>query len=608
MRTRQFDVVVVGGGGAALRAAIAAHEADQALEVALLTKGSLGKSGVTATACSDRMAYHATLEHTEPLGEDAWRYHAEDIYRIGGCVSDADLAATLARNAGESFYYLDALGVPFAKRGDGLADQFVTDGSEYARACYTGPYTANHIEEALVRKIRTTPVKIIENTMAVEIIKVDDRAAGLLILDTQSEEYSAVAAKAIVLATGGAGKLFAVNVFPEGMTGDGQAMALRAGAELVNMEFIQIGLSSVKTKLACSGSMFRALPRLVNDDGEEFLPNYYNGDAASMFNILFKKGASWPVSKEEPSSIIDIAVAKENARGKKVYLDYSGNPAGLDLATLDHNLRSWYAETKGVNLDDAGVIASPLARLEVINPPVVEWLAERGIDLVKGDKIELAPAAQHFQGGIKILKNAGTCIPGLYAAGEAAGGQHGANRPGGNALMDSQVFGKIAGESAAACARGAGKPADVDAPAEALADETSRKIMACCPGGCGKFTTAEAREQIQSAMSLAASVVRTEAGLKRAMDAVDEVMMNGIFAVTTGAACAIETLNMIDSALAVLLACRARKESRGPHLFFEDETTITPMGRSDDLEKYVVVRLKDRRLTATLREPVRTFD
>ncbi|NQT21342.1 MAG: FAD-dependent oxidoreductase [Planctomycetes bacterium] len=608
MRTRQFDVVVVGGGGAALRAAIAAHEAGPGLEVALLTKGKLGESGVTATACSDRMAYHATLKHTEPRGADAWRYHAEDVYRIGGCVSDADLAATLARNAGESFYYLDELGVPFAKRDDGLADQFVTDGSEYARACYTGPYTANHIEQALVRKIRTTPVKIIENTMALEIIKDGDKAAGLLIIDTESEEYSAVAAKAVVLATGGAGELFAVNVFPEGMTGDGQAMALRAGAELVNMEFIQIGLSSVKTKLACSGSMFRALPRLVNSDGDEFLPNYYKGDAASMFNILFKKGASWPVSKEEPSSVIDIAVAKENARGKKVYLDYSANPAGLDLASLDEKLRSWYTDTKAVNLDAADVIAGPLARLKLINAPVVEWLAERGIDLAKGDKIELAPATQHFQGGIKILKNAGTCIPGLYAAGEAAGGQHGANRPGGNALMDSQVFGKIAGESAAGHAREVEQSADVEATAEALADETSRKIMTCCPGGCGKFTAAEGRERIQSAMSLATGVVRTEAGIKRAINAVCEVMINGIFAYQHGAAHAIETLNMIDSALAVLTACRARKESRGPHLFFEDETTITPMDRSDDFEKYVVVGLKDGRLTTEWREPVRTFD
>jgi len=599
---------VVGGGGAALRAAIAAQESQPDLKVALLTKGTLGKSGVTATACSDRMAYHATLKHTEPRGDDAWKFHAEDIYRIGGCVSDADLAAILARNAGDSFYYLSSLGVPFAKRDDGLADQFVTDGSQYARACYTGPHTANHIEEALVREIKTTPVEIFENTMAVEIVKEGDRAAGMLVLDTATEQYTLMVAGAIVLATGGPGGLFAVNVFPEGMTGDGQAMALRAGAELVNMEFIQIGLSSVKTKLACSGSMFRALPRLVNSDGEEFLPDYYGGDPALMFDIVFRKGASWPVSVEEPSSIIDVAVAKENARGKKVYLDYRANPTGLGLGELNEDIRRWYTGTKEVDLAADEVIASPLARLKLINPPVVEWLRERGIDLDNGDKIELAPATQHFQGGIKIKRDASTRIPGLFAAGEAAGGQHGANRPGGNALMDSQVFGRIAGEQAAAYAKTAAEPGDIEALGVAAADKATRKITACCPGGCSKFTASEAREMIQSAMSRAAGVVRTEAGLKAAVKTIDEVRITGIYADNSGAAHAIEALNMIDSAAAVLSACLARKESRGPHLFFADETTITPTGRSEEFERYVVVTLHGRKPATEWREPVRTFE
>jgi len=612
LRTEQFDVVVVGGGGAALRAAIAAVDSQPGSSVAVLVKGELGKCGVTAIACSDRMAYHATLKHTEPGGPDAWKHHAEDIYRIGGCVSDADLAATLARNSGDSFYYLDSLGVPFAKKGD-VADQFVTDGSEYARACYTGPHTANHIEEALVRKIKTAPVRIFENTMAVDLLKGGNAIAGLVALDIPTGQFSLFKTKAVVLATGGPGELFAVNVFPAGMTGDGHAMALRAGAELVNMEFIQIGLSSVKTKLACSGSMFRSLPRLINSDGEEFLPNYCKGDAASMFNILFRKGASWPVSKEEPSNVIDIAVAKENARGKKVYLDYSANPAGIEFERLDPGiLKRWQTESKQPNLKLDDMKAGPLLRLKKINAPAVQWLRERGIDLDKGDKIELAPACQHFQGGIKIRTQANTSVPGLYAAGEAAGGQHGANRPGGNALMDCQVFGKIAGEHAAAYSKGAQLDplavASLDAQAEAKAKEVAAKIKPSCGCGCSnKLAASIARRTIQEAMSLAAGVVRTEAGIRDALAQLAEIRTPGICTDEAGIACALETHNLLDAGEAVLQACLERRESRGPHLFFPDAKTIVPMDRSAKLDKYIILSMQSGRMAVEWRTPVRSM-
>lgn len=295
----QCDVLVVGGGGAALRAAIAAHEKDADLEILLVTKGKLGQSGVTATACSDRMAFHATLPTTEPGGDDAWRYHAEDIYRIGGHVSDADLATILARNAAQAFHYLDELGVPWARRPDGTVDQFVTDGSDYARACYTGPYTANHIEEALLRRLRELPIGVREEEMVAELLmdEKDEGVCGALLVSERDAAITTVAAKAVILATGGAGNIYAVNVYPADCTGDGYALAYRAGAELVNLEFIQIGLCSLKTNLACSGSMMRALPRLVNDAGEEFLPRYVarakgRGGGENPYDILFAKGAS----------------------------------------------------------------------------------------------------------------------------------------------------------------------------------------------------------------------------------------------------------------------------------------------------------------------------
>jgi succinate dehydrogenase / fumarate reductase flavoprotein subunit len=202
------DILVVGGGGGGLRAALAAKEEKPDLKVVLATKGKLGLSGVTALACSDRMAYHATLSHTEPYEKDSWKYHAQDIYEIGGKVSDGSLAQLLAKNAEDSFIYLDKIGVPFVKK-NGKADQFITDGSEYASACYTGPKTAVHIEEALVKEIYTKDIKIVEQCMLAKIITKENKVVGALAIDARAKgiEDSLIVfeAKTIILATGGAG-------------------------------------------------------------------------------------------------------------------------------------------------------------------------------------------------------------------------------------------------------------------------------------------------------------------------------------------------------------------------------------------------------------------
>jgi succinate dehydrogenase/fumarate reductase flavoprotein subunit len=604
MEIIRCDVLIVGSGGAGLRAAIEAKETFPEGTIVLAAKGVAGQSGVTAVACSDRMAFHATLPHTEPGGPDNWRLHAEDVYEIGGFVSDGDLAFIQAREACGAFDYLDRLGVPFAKK-NGMADQFITDGSDYARACYTGPRTAGHIEEALLKKLASLDVIRLDHTMVVDLITSRRRVVGAFILDEKATDVEtglrAVECKTVVLATGGAGETFSVHVYPTGMTGDGFAAAYRAGAELVNMEFIQIGLSSVKTKLACSGSMMRALPRFVNEEGREFLGDHLppGTTPAEVTNLTFEKGASWPVSVEKRTCLIDIAVAKEIGRGHRVFLDYGTNPMGFRFTDLLPVSRDRYRREIRVDIGGKARQARPLHRLREINPDSVAWLKEYGIDVEAGDRVEIAPAIQHFQGGVKIRGRADTSIPGLYAAGEAAGGQHGANRPGGNALMDSQVFGRIAGREAAIEARAMERLPAVSTGRIRAYLKDLRRLRQGQPAGA-------VRQKIQALASRCGGVVRTEQALKAGMKEIQTLRKEGVALDGNGPAFTLETENLLDVAEMVLRACLARKESRGPHLFFGDPKDLLPRPVQDPRwRKYLVISNEKGRMILKKRTPVK---
>jgi succinate dehydrogenase/fumarate reductase flavoprotein subunit len=598
------DVLIIGGGGAGLRAAIEAREILKKGKVLIVTKGILGKSGVTATACSDRMAFHATLPYTEPQGPDNWKYHAEDIYRIGGYVSDGDLALILAREAREAFDYLDRLGVPFVKKEDGRADQFFTDGSEYARACYTGPRTANHIEEALLRKTSSMDIGILNHCMMTELITYRGRVMGAFGIDEREDKIEkrlkVFAAKTVILATGGAGEVFGIHVFPICMTGDGYAMAYRAGAELVNMEFIQIGLSSVKTGLACSGSMMRALPQFLNEEGREFLPNYFPPKMLlkEIYNLIFEKGASWPVSMEEKTHLIDMAVFKEMTKGFRIFLDYSTNPRDFRCQDLNMIWQERYKREIKNKKRDEERDESPLRRLEEINPDSIQWLKECEIDLHAGDRIEIAPAVQHFQGGVKIGNRANTSLKGLYAAGECAGGQHGANRPGGNALLDGQVFGKIAG-----------REASLETKSVKIREEVSpyrikaylSELMRMDQGR----KASEVRREVHFIASQFASVMRTEEGLKEGLKMLKRLRREGICLDEKGLIFALETRNLLDVAEMVFRACLLRKESRGPHLFFNHLEDSSPFpSRDPGWKKYIVIQKRDGKMVLKKRIPV----
>ena len=613
MKIVDCDVLVVGSGGAALRAAIAAKEAAPELSVLVATKGKPGLSGVTANSCSDRMAFHATLPSTEPGGEAAWTYHADDIYRIGGKVSDKNLADVLAKNAAAAFDYLDRLGVPFVKK-NGLPDQFVTDGSEYARACYTGPRTAVHIEQALVKHFHNLNIPVLEYAMAVRLVHDNGKLAGIVAVDTREKDpkkaFFCIRTPAVILATGGGGMIYRHNVFPGGMTGDGFAMAYEAGAELVNMEFVQIGIASTKTKFNCSGSMMRAVPRLVNSEGEEFLAKYFppGTTPAEIANTVFKKGASWPVSYEHKTHIIDIALYKEWRAGRRTFLDFGRNPQGFSFDWLTEENQARYRREMTRDLGEPLRNRTPLERLREINQPSIDWFAEYGIQLEKGDLIEVAACAQHFQGGIKIDTNARTTAPFVWAAGETAGGQHGANRPGGNALLDCQVFGRIAGEDAATQVRAlrghdphslepSSAAAQLAVAADAMRQELEQPVENALPAP-------EFRQALQELTEAGAGIVRTETGLQEALRSLETLKSRHYVLGEKSPAYYYENRSLLLTAEAVLRAALLRDESRGPHLRFAQYEDNIPVARKEGIwEKYIVVRRDNAAMHLEIREP-----
>jgi succinate dehydrogenase / fumarate reductase flavoprotein subunit len=236
--------------------------------------------------------------------------------------------------------------------------------------------------------------------------------------------------------------------------------------------------------------------------------------------------------------------------------------------------------------------------LKEINPESIEWLKENGIDLHAGERIEIAPAIQHFQGGVKIMEKGDTTLKGLHAAGECAGGQHGANRPGGNALLDSQVFGRIAGREAAIEAMSLSQGSEIS-------PNRIKKYISELKGMKKGRKASDVRNEVQSIMSQFASVVRTEEGLKRGLKILDELRREGVALDENGPVFGLETGNLLDVAEMVLRACLLRKESRGPHLFFNHFEDLHPVPAQDPKwRKYIVIQNQMGKMVLRKRAPI----
>jgi fumarate reductase (CoM/CoB) subunit A len=477
MRSYKTDVLVIGAGGAGLRAAVEAKA--NGADVIVVNKGVSGESGCTKSAASDWMAFGAAFGHADP--NDSPREHWIDIMVKGGLLCEPELSKNIAFNAPDRFMDLEKWGADFDKTKDGKFVQILSDGARFPRACGKGADTGPIIVKVLMQKANELNVQFVDNISTVDLILDDsNNVVGCYGIDRKTQELVIFEANAVVLASGGAGKIFALNVFPEGMFGDGYAMAYRVGAELVNMEFVQIGPSIVHPiHFALSGVFWRLNPRITNKHDEEFIPKYIP-DGVDIDKAIYIKGVSYPFTIRNASKWVDVGVYTEIAEGRGtehngIYMDISHN--------------------------DPKIIETE-ARVPF------NHLMKYGIDLRK-DKVEFAPAIQHFNGGVRINAKAEASILGLYAAGEVAGGQHGADRPGGNALADCQVHGKIAGENSAKFALAKTMKISKD-----KINAIEKAYTELIKDRKGDVSPEKAIADMQWMMWKNASVVRTEEGLK----------------------------------------------------------------------------------------------
>ena len=465
----EFDAVVVGTGAAGYNAACRIKQEGKKA-VAMITEGV--NMGTSRNTGSDKQTYYKLgLGGDSP---DSVRQMARDLF--AGGAADGDNALCEAALSTRCFLNLCEAGVPFPTNRYGEYIGYKTDHDPYARATSAGPLTSHFMTNALQKKAEALNIPVFDRLYAAKILKDQNGVCGIACINKDSGDMCFFRCAYIVLATGGPAGIYADSVYPACHTGS-SSLAFCAGAGFQNMTEWQFGLASTSPRWNVSGTYMQVLPRFVSVDEDgaerEFLSDFF-ADPYDALSAVFMKGYQWPFDSAKVlsgSSVIDLLVYHQTVNlRRRVYLDYTANPFGLeeiDFAKLSEEAYTY--------LTRAGAcFGTPIERLRHMNAPAIELYASKGVDITK-DMLPIALCAQHNNGGIAVDMWWQTCVPGLYAAGECAG-THGISRPGGSALNSGQVGSLRCAQHISASAREKCPDGEFEAAAQAALEE-HRQLM-----------------------------------------------------------------------------------------------------------------------------------
>jgi succinate dehydrogenase / fumarate reductase flavoprotein subunit len=577
---QEWDVVVVGAGGAGLRAAIEARE--RGARTAVICKSLFGKAHTVMAEGGIAAAMANANEH------DNWQVHFRDTMRGGKFLNQWRMAELHAQEAPDRVWELETWGALFDRTKDGRISQRNFGGHEYPRLAHVGDRTGLELIRTLQQKIVSlqqedmketgeyeSRLKVYQECTVTRVLKDGNRVAGAFCYERESGRFFVLEAPSVVIATGGIGKSFKVTSNSWEYTGDGHALALLAGAPLLNMEFVQFHPTGMVWPPSVKGILVTESVRgdggvLRNSDGKRFMFDYIPD--------VFKE--KYAQSEEE---------------GDRWYEDPDHNRRPPELLPRDEVARAINSEVKaGRGSPHGGVFLDVSTRMpaEVIRrrlPSMYHQFKELADVDITAEAMEVGPTCHYVMGGIAVESDSAAArgVPGLFAAGEVAGGMHGSNRLGGNSLSDLLVFGRRAGLHAAGYAADlAGDRPPVDdiqidtAAAEALRPFSAEGPEPGTESGRPPENPYTLHQELQQTMNDLVGIIRREAEMEQALEKLADLRVRarragveGHRQFNPGWHLALDLRNMLLVSECVARAALERTESRGGHTR-EDHPTM----------------------------------